>query len=118
MLVADIHGSVHILDKEFEPTTSWVAHVGGRVTHMAEKQDILVTLGVRALPVICLSVMNLSTGRRHSETAFNEDMAPRKDGQERVPHSPSFGEATAKQPSSSRNYRYLSPFRITDLANR
>ncbi|KAJ2919879.1 hypothetical protein MD484_g584, partial [Candolleomyces efflorescens] len=45
MLVADIHGSVHLLNREFESITSWVAHVGGRVTHMVERKGILVTLG-------------------------------------------------------------------------
>jgi hypothetical protein len=46
MLVADIHGSVHLLNRDFETVTSWVAHVAGRVTHMAERNGILVTLGV------------------------------------------------------------------------
>jgi hypothetical protein len=41
-----MHGSVHVLDKEFEPISSWVAHVGGRVTHMVERRGYLVTLGV------------------------------------------------------------------------
>ncbi|KAF4614763.1 hypothetical protein D9613_002508 [Agrocybe pediades] len=45
LLVADIHGSIHILNREFESTSSWVAHVAGRVTHMAEERDVLVTLG-------------------------------------------------------------------------
>ncbi|EPQ57796.1 hypothetical protein GLOTRDRAFT_114433 [Gloeophyllum trabeum ATCC 11539] len=45
VLVADIHGSVHLLDKDFETVASWLAHVGGRVTHMAERRGILVTLG-------------------------------------------------------------------------
>ncbi|KAF8498332.1 hypothetical protein JB92DRAFT_3084586 [Gautieria morchelliformis] len=45
LLVADIHGSVHSLNKEFEPTQSWVAHVGGRVTHMIARKNVLVTLG-------------------------------------------------------------------------
>ncbi|KAI0271206.1 hypothetical protein BGY98DRAFT_1126715 [Russula aff. rugulosa BPL654] len=44
-VVADIHGSVHVLNKEFEPISSWVAHVGGRVTHMVERRGYLVTLG-------------------------------------------------------------------------
>ncbi|KAG6900207.1 hypothetical protein C0993_001472 [Termitomyces sp. T159_Od127] len=44
-LVADIHGSVHILDRNFESLSSWVAHVGGRVTHMVERKGVLVTLG-------------------------------------------------------------------------
>lgn len=47
ILVADIYGSIHLLDKDFESISSWVAHVGGRVTHMVEKKGILVTLGVR-----------------------------------------------------------------------
>lgn len=45
VLVADIHGSVHLLNRDFEPVSSWVAHVAGRVTHMVERKDILVTLG-------------------------------------------------------------------------
>ncbi|KAH6902717.1 vacuolar membrane protein [Coprinopsis sp. MPI-PUGE-AT-0042] len=45
MLVADIHGSVHLLNRDFETVTSWVAHVAGRVTHMVERNGILVTLG-------------------------------------------------------------------------
>ncbi|KAI0306259.1 hypothetical protein B0F90DRAFT_1814192 [Multifurca ochricompacta] len=45
VIVADMHGSVHVLNKEFEPSSSWVAHVGGRVTHMVERRGYLVTLG-------------------------------------------------------------------------
>ncbi|KAG7448346.1 uncharacterized protein BT62DRAFT_947390 [Guyanagaster necrorhizus] len=45
VLVADIHGSIHILNRDFESVKSWVAHVGGRVTHMVERKRILVTLG-------------------------------------------------------------------------
>lgn len=47
LLAADIHGSIHILNKEFVSTTSWVAHVGGRVIHMAERMGVLVTIGGR-----------------------------------------------------------------------
>lgn len=46
VLVADLHGSIHILDKHFEITRSWVAHVGGRVTHMSERKGILISMGV------------------------------------------------------------------------
>ena len=52
VVVADMHGSVHVLNKEFEPVSSWVAHVGGRVTHMVERREYLVTLGVCHPPVI------------------------------------------------------------------
>ncbi|KAF8898758.1 hypothetical protein BD779DRAFT_1485409 [Infundibulicybe gibba] len=45
VIVADIHGSLHILNQEFESINSWVAHVGGRVTHVIERKGILVTLG-------------------------------------------------------------------------
>ncbi|KAH8995422.1 hypothetical protein EDB92DRAFT_203974 [Lactarius akahatsu] len=45
VVAADMHGSVHVLNKEFEPISSWVAHVGGRVTHMVERRRYLVTLG-------------------------------------------------------------------------
>ncbi|KAH9952033.1 hypothetical protein B0H21DRAFT_715451 [Amylocystis lapponica] len=44
-LVADIHGSVFLLSRDFEVVKSWLAHTGGRVTHMAERKGILVTLG-------------------------------------------------------------------------
>ncbi|KAI0818923.1 hypothetical protein BC629DRAFT_1579360 [Irpex lacteus] len=44
-LVADIHGSVFILNDDFETARSWVAHTGGRVTHMVERNGILVSLG-------------------------------------------------------------------------
>lgn len=49
IVVADMHGSVHVLNKEFESISSWVAHAGGRVTHMVERRGCLVTLGVRVL---------------------------------------------------------------------
>lgn len=45
LVVADIHGSIHILNQSFVSVASWVAHVGGRVTHMIERQGTLVTIG-------------------------------------------------------------------------
>ncbi|KAI6039353.1 hypothetical protein EDC04DRAFT_2868030 [Pisolithus marmoratus] len=45
LVVADIHGSIHILNQSFLSVASWVAHVGGRVTHMIERQGTLVTIG-------------------------------------------------------------------------
>ncbi|KAL1745090.1 hypothetical protein HDZ31DRAFT_37166 [Schizophyllum fasciatum] len=45
VLVADIHGSIHALNEDFESYMSWVAHTGGRVTHMAERKGVLVTFG-------------------------------------------------------------------------
>ena len=54
VLVADIHGSVHLLNRNFESINSWVAHVSGRVTHMIEKEGILITLGVRLLSFLTL----------------------------------------------------------------
>ncbi|KAF8958040.1 hypothetical protein BDZ97DRAFT_1906624 [Flammula alnicola] len=45
VLVADIHGSIHLLNRDFKSTNSWIAHVGGRVTHMVERRGMLVTLG-------------------------------------------------------------------------
>lgn len=48
-IVADIHGSIFVLNREFEVVSSWVAHNGGRVTHMVEQKKILITLGVRSL---------------------------------------------------------------------
>ena len=46
VLVATIHGSIHLLDPQFAIAESWIAHVNGRVTHMAERKGILITLGV------------------------------------------------------------------------
>ncbi|KAG7086657.1 hypothetical protein E1B28_002597 [Marasmius oreades] len=45
VLFADIHGSIHLLNQDFESISSWIGHVGGRVTHMVERKGILVTLG-------------------------------------------------------------------------
>lgn len=45
LLAADIHGSVHILNQDFVSSMSWVAHLGGRVMHMAERKGVLVTVG-------------------------------------------------------------------------
>ena len=47
LVVADIHGSIHILNQSFVSVASWVAHLGGRVTHMIERKGMLVTIGVR-----------------------------------------------------------------------
>ena len=52
VLVADIHGSIHLLNRDFESINSWIAHVGGRITHMIERRGILVTLGVRFISVL------------------------------------------------------------------
>ncbi|KAL0946382.1 hypothetical protein HGRIS_012612 [Hohenbuehelia grisea] len=68
VLVADIHGSVHLLNRHFEASRSWIAHTGGRVTHMAERNGILVSLGeedsVRSplLKIWDLSVKDKTTG--------------------------------------------------------
>jgi vacuolar protein sorting-associated protein 11 len=48
-LVADIHGSVYQLNEDFETTKAWIAHSNGRVTHMLERNSLLVTLGVSLL---------------------------------------------------------------------
>ncbi|KAJ6519433.1 hypothetical protein C8R45DRAFT_951467 [Mycena sanguinolenta] len=45
VLVADIYGTVHIVNREFEAQRTWVAYEGGRVTHMAERRGVLVTVG-------------------------------------------------------------------------
>ncbi|KAI0672642.1 hypothetical protein C8Q78DRAFT_1137233 [Trametes maxima] len=45
LVVADIHGSVYLVNRDFEIGKSWIAHTGGRVTHMAERKGILITLG-------------------------------------------------------------------------
>ncbi|TDL21592.1 hypothetical protein BD410DRAFT_789710 [Rickenella mellea] len=45
VLLADIYGTIHVLSKDFESVHSWVAHVSGRVTHMVDRDGILVTVG-------------------------------------------------------------------------
>jgi vacuolar protein sorting-associated protein 11 len=57
VLVADIHGSIHLLNRDFESINSWIAHVGGRVTHMVERRGILVTLGVRLFIGRCMTLL-------------------------------------------------------------
>lgn len=61
-----MHGSVHVLDKEFEPISSWVAHVGGRVTHMVERRGYLVTLGEEdGIRVPLLKIWHLEKTDKH-----------------------------------------------------
>ena len=45
--MADIYGSVYQLNEDFETTKAWIAHSNGRVTHMLERNGLLVALGVR-----------------------------------------------------------------------
>lgn len=47
LLLADIHGAIHLLNKTFEAEQSWIAHVSGRVMHMITRKGVLVTIGVR-----------------------------------------------------------------------
>jgi hypothetical protein len=51
LLVADVHGYVHVLSPEFETIRSFTAHEEGRVTHMRYTgvKGIVVTLGVRTV---------------------------------------------------------------------
>lgn len=46
LVLADIHGHVHVLNKSFNVIRSWQAHINGRVTHMVARNGILITLGV------------------------------------------------------------------------
>ena len=63
LVVADIHGSIHILNQSFVSAASWVAHLGGRVTHMIERKGFLVTIGV-CLYTISRVRLILDTRRR------------------------------------------------------
>ncbi|KIJ21243.1 hypothetical protein PAXINDRAFT_96096 [Paxillus involutus ATCC 200175] len=45
LVVADIHGSVHCLNQALVSVASWIACIGGRVTHMVERKGILITIG-------------------------------------------------------------------------
>ena len=77
VLVADIHGSIHLLNRDFDSINSWVAHVGGRVTHMVERRGILVTLGVRLFIGVLTryaTLINIFLGRRHRKVSTTESM--------------------------------------------
>jgi hypothetical protein len=78
VLAADIHGSIHLLNRDFESINSWVAHVGGRVTHMVERRGILVTLGVRLFirgaDALHDSFINILLGRRRRKVSITENM--------------------------------------------
>lgn len=79
VLVADIHGSIHILNRDFESINSWIAHVGGRVTHMVEKRGILVTLGVclffiQGVDTLHDSLLTLFLGRKRHKFPTAKNM--------------------------------------------
>ena len=86
VVVADMHGSVHVLDKQFEPISSWVAHVGGRVMHMAERRGYLVTLGVCVSFLYPYSLDNIDVrpvGRRRGPESSSQNLAFGEDRQKR-----------------------------------
>ncbi|KAK9896216.1 hypothetical protein P389DRAFT_76246 [Cystobasidium minutum MCA 4210] len=62
VVVADIHGQVHVCNPDFDVTKSWIAHNNGRVTHMklAGAKGVLVTIGEEeASPHPVLKVWNI-----------------------------------------------------------
>lgn len=74
VVVADIHGQVHVCNPDFDVTKSWIAHVNGRVTHMrlAGAKGVLVTIGVgrsSSMPTISTTANLGSTTGRRSITA-------------------------------------------------
>ena len=82
VLIADIYGSVHILNKDFESIRSWVAHVGGRVTHMIDRKGILVTIGVSLSVAQCLPYYNTIKGGREYNIPSFENLGSWKNWQE------------------------------------
>jgi hypothetical protein len=46
VLLAGIHGSIHLLNHNFETSKSWVAYTGGRTSHMIAREKLLITIGV------------------------------------------------------------------------
>ncbi|KAL5529475.1 hypothetical protein ACEPAG_5460 [Sanghuangporus baumii] len=67
VLLADIYGNIHVLNKELESTRSWVAHTGGRVTHMVDRKGTLVTIGEEeSVPSPLLKIWDL--GRTDKKT--------------------------------------------------
>ena len=73
-LVADIHGSLYLLNNDFETVKSWIAHTSGRVTHMVEQNGILITLGVRMFMLALHLLLTSSSGRVHSAPAAAESV--------------------------------------------
>jgi len=81
MLVADIHGSIHLLNRDFESINSWIAHVAGRVTHMVERRGVLVTLGVG--PDVrdgLFGCTEIPSGRRSGQITTPQDLGFRERG--------------------------------------
>ena len=98
LVVADIHGSVYLLTRDFEIAKSWIAHTGGRVTHMAERRGMLITLGVRRTVFggVLFSTRAVP-GRGCSATSVLEGMGPSNLRQEdRHAPSPALREGTER----------------------
>ena len=101
LAVADIHGSIYLLTRDFEIAKSWIAHTGGRVTHMAEKRGILVTLGVRLCPFLSIGlgveVGVARVGRRHRTAPLSEGLgSPDLRQEDRSPPATPLGEGAER----------------------
>ncbi|KAJ6626828.1 hypothetical protein B0H10DRAFT_2210720 [Mycena sp. CBHHK59/15] len=75
VLVADIYGTIHILNREFEPQRTWVAYDGGRVIHMVERRGVLVTVGKSPLAPRPQNMGHRKQGRRASAAALHQNAA-------------------------------------------
>ncbi|KAF8337359.1 uncharacterized protein EI90DRAFT_3144449 [Cantharellus anzutake] len=60
ILIADIYGLVHILDRTWVKLHSWQAFLNGRVTHMAESRGILVSIGEEESRIPQLKVWDIT----------------------------------------------------------
>ncbi|KAJ3524875.1 hypothetical protein NM688_g8487 [Phlebia brevispora] len=65
-LVADIHGSMYLLNNDFETTKSWIAHAGGRVTHMVERNVERITQEESSVHQPLLKVWDLQASEKKS----------------------------------------------------
>lgn len=76
VLLADIYGSIHILNPYFESVLTWIAFSGGRATHMFASKGTLITIGVCARLPSWLKVAHriFQTGGRELLLSTIEDM--------------------------------------------
>lgn len=96
---------MYLLNSDFETAKSWIAHTGGRVTHMVERNGILITLGVGTLSlhVLVVNAEFASIGRSVNTPAPPQSMGSTDHRQEeRGSCSIEISEGAKRYPSSSR----------------
>ncbi|GJJ12061.1 hypothetical protein Clacol_006302 [Clathrus columnatus] len=67
LLVADIRGNIHALNRSFDVVRSWLAYTNGRATHMIARNGILITFGEEESSLMpLLKVWNLDSKDKKS----------------------------------------------------